>query len=70
MGLHETMFGLGEAETCGIGLGFQGMAAQRLSRGLEPIDWETILLNQLRAEQQGRQLTEYEQFLLESLSKA
>ncbi len=66
MGLHETMFGLPEVK----GYDFRGMAAQRLSRGLEPIDWKTILLNQLRAEQQGRQLTEYEQYLLESLSKA
>ena len=66
MGLFETMFGLDEAK----GYNFQGMAAMRLGHGLEPIDWKTILLNQIRGEQQCRQLTEYEQFLLESLSSA
>jgi len=66
MGLFETMFGLSEAK----GYDFQGMAAMRLGHGLEPIDWTTILLNQLRAEQLRRPLNVCEQFLLESLSKA
>ena len=66
MGLFETMFGYEVPR----GYDFRGMADQRLSHGLEPIDWKTILLNQLRGEQLSRQLTEYEQFLLESLSKA
>ena len=65
MGLFETMFGLSEVK----GYDFRGMAAQRLGHGLESIDWKTILLNQLRVEQAGRQLTEYEQFLFESLIK-
>ena len=66
MGMLETLFGL-DPPTREYGF-FEDMAMQRLGQGLEPIDWKTILLNQLRAEQQCRQLTEYEQFLLESLS--
>lgn len=65
MGLLETfIFGLKPLRENG----FEDMAIQRLGHGLEPIDWKTILLNQLRAEALFRPLSESEQFLLESLS--
>lgn len=64
MGLLATFLGLEQPR----GDSFEDMAIQRLSHGLEPIDWKKILLNQLRAEALFRPLSEYEQFLLESLS--
>ena len=64
MGLFETMLGFPEPK----GYDIEGMANYRLSHGLKSIDWKVILLNQIRAEQLGRQLTGYEQFLLESLT--
>lgn len=73
MGIFSELFGemkltLG-AEKLPLGYDFQGMAAQRMAYGYKPIDWKQILLNQLRAESYLRPLSEFEQFLFDSLLK-
>lgn len=44
---------------------YQGMAAQRMAYGYDPIDWPTIIVNQFRAIALTRSLNIWEQCMYE-----
>lgn len=55
MGFLEDLLGgkISTEDKLGRGFDFQLMAAQRMAKGFEPIDWETILRNERQAAKVG-----------------
>ena len=67
MGLLDTLFGKSPFDVPYYD--YQGMAAQRMADGYEPINWPLIIMNQFRAIALTRPLDIWEQYMYDGATQ-